>query len=245
MGLRRAMVVAGFVLLGNTGTTLVAQTPDWVSLGYHKEITPARQAARVQRMLEADRATPPEREAVLFMGSATTSGWNLPHYFPEYRTIKRGLGGSLVSEATHYADQLIIPFAPSTIVLYAGDNDIAYGMTAEMVARDTERFIQSIREALPDTRIVLVRPSIARLEVVEAVKAVSPQLAAMAAADDQVYFVELLDGLLGDDGGPRVDLLDEDMHHLNDAGFDLLTAATKPVLAQAEADYWAGREPAR
>ena len=109
-------------------------------------------------------------------------------------------------------------------------------------ARQAER-VQRTLEA-DRTRIVLVpaRPSIARLELIDAVKGVSARLEVLAADHEWTYFVDVLPVLLGSDAMPRADLLGEDKHHLNDTGFDVLTAATRPVVAQAEAAYWKGRQ---
>src|SRR5262245_115126 len=137
-----AMACAGLWL--GTTAVIAAQRGGtiWIRPGYYKELKPERHQAAVERMLRQDAAAPPPSEAVLFVGSATIAGWDIPGYFPEYKTIKRGIGGSLTSEATYWADRLVIPFKPSTVVFYSGDNDLGYGMTAEMVANEFEAFVR-------------------------------------------------------------------------------------------------------
>jgi len=230
---------------GQPATTAQTAVPDrWVRPGYYKELTPARLKNGVDAMLKADTANPPPTEAVLFVGSATIAGWDIPRYFPEYKTVKRGFGGSLISEATYYADQLVIPAKPSTIVFYAGDNDAGYGMSPEMIANDFTTFTKKIHAALPSTHIVIfsIRPSIARWAVHEQVFEANKRIAAFAAADPLLHFVDMTPLLIGNDGQPIRDLLVTDLHHLNDAGFDKVTAKIKPVIAQAEAAYWKGRQ---
>jgi hypothetical protein len=39
--------------------------------------------------------------------------------------IKRGFGGSLLSDSEHFADRIIIPYKPKRVFVYAGDNDLA------------------------------------------------------------------------------------------------------------------------
>ena len=177
---------------------------------------------------------------------ATIAGWNIPHYFPEYKTIKRGIGGSLISEATYWADRLVIPFKPSTVVFYSGDNDLGYGMTAEMVANDFEAFVRKIHTALPDTHIVIfsIRPSIARWAVHEGVFDANKRIQAFASKNPKLHFVDMTPLLLGADGQPARELLDDDLHHVNAAGFEKTTAKSKPVIAEAEAAYWRGRKTA-
>ncbi len=213
--------------------------PAWVQLGYYKEITPERWRARVDQMVKRDQENPPKKEAVMFVGSATIAGWDLKHYFPQLETINRGIGGSLISESTFYADQLIIPYRPSTIVFYSGDNDTAYGMPTEMIADDFRKFVAKIHAALPGTQMVVlsIRPSIRRLEVWDAVVAANQQLQAICAKDPKIQFVDLTPMLLTADGKPRKELLGEDQHHLNKDGFDLVSTVVAKAIETAEARY--------
>ena len=229
-----ALFSAG-LLLGQSNNSPAKQPArrqvDWVNLGYYKQITPERWKARVEQMLQRDTQNPPKKEAVMFVGSATIAGWDLKHYFPQFETINRGIGGSMISESTYYADQLIIPFKPSTIVFYSGDNDTAYGVPTETIADDFRKFVAKIHSALPDTRMVVIaiRPSIARLAVWDAVRSANQQLRAICAQDSKLQFVDLTPMLLSADGKPRRELLREDLHHLNQDGFDLVS----PVVAKA------------
>src|ERR1022692_2530307 len=113
-----ALLSAG-LLLGQENHAPAQQSggrgPVWVQLGYYKEITPERWKSRVEQIVQRDQQNLPRKEAVMFVGSATIAGWDLKHYFPQFETINRGIGSSLISEATYYADQLIIPYKPSTI----------------------------------------------------------------------------------------------------------------------------------
>ena len=50
--------------------------------------------------------------------------------------ILSGPGGSQIRDATFYADELIIRYRPSRIVVYSGDNDIDAGRTPQQVLAD-------------------------------------------------------------------------------------------------------------
>src|SRR5579871_4328312 len=148
------------VLLGQA-TNTASEPParrqvDWVQLGYYKEITPERWKSRVDQMLQREMQNPPKQEAVMFVGSATIAGWDVKHYFPQFETINHGIGASMIAETTYYADQMIVPFKPSTIVFYSGDNDTAYGVPTEMIADDFRKFVGKIHSALPETQMVVV-----------------------------------------------------------------------------------------
>ncbi len=234
-----AFVAVG-LLLGQTNNT-AAQQPgrrqiEWVRLGYYKEITPERWKSRVDQMLRQDAQRPPKQGAVMFVGSATIAGWDLKHYFPQFETINRGIGGSMIAEATYYADQLIIPFKPSKIVFYSGDNDTAYGVPTEMIADDFRKFVAKIHSELPDTQMVVlpIRPSIARLAVWDAVVAANEQLRSICAKNPKLQFVDWTPMLLTTDGKPRRELLGEDAHHLNKDGFDLISPLVTKAIQAAE-----------
>jgi lysophospholipase L1-like esterase len=237
------MAVPAFPQGGGAQPAAPQREVQWVRPGYYKEITPDRWKARVEQMLQKDEQNPPPKEAVLFAGSATIAGWDLKHYFPEYRTINRGIGGSMISETTYYAGQLIIPFKPSTIVFYSGDNDTGYGMPTDMIAANFREFVAKIHAALPDTQMVVlsIRPSIARLAVWDAVVAANERLKAIATHDAKLQFVDLTPLLITADGKPRAELLRSDQHHLNEDGFDLVSPAVKRSIEEAEARYWRGR----
>lgn len=235
-----ALLTAGW-LPGQANPPARPQVP-WVQLGYYKEVTPERWKSRVEQMLRRDAENPPKKEAVMFVGSATIAGWDLKHYFPEFETVNRGIGASMISEATYYADQMIVPLKPSTIVFYSGDNDTAYGVPTEMIADDFRKFVARIHSALPDTQMVVlsIRPSIARLAVWDAVLAANEQLRAICAKDPKLQFVDLTPMLLTADGQPRRELLREDQHHLNKDGFDLVSPVVGKAIQTAEDRYRRG-----
>src|SRR5688572_5486143 len=60
-----------------------------------------------------DRTNPPPKGAVLFVGSSSIRFWtNIARDFPNLKVISRGFGGSHLSDVTHFADRIIIPYQP-------------------------------------------------------------------------------------------------------------------------------------
>jgi len=77
---------------------------------------------------QQDREQFPPGNAILFVGSSSIKMWKtLAEDFAPLTVINRGFGGSRIEDSIHFADRIIIPYNPSVIVLYAGDNDIAPG----------------------------------------------------------------------------------------------------------------------
>ena len=66
--------------------------------------------------------------------------WDLDKYFPKLNGVNRGFGGSEIADSIHFADRIIIKHRPKKVLLYAGDNDIAKGKTAEIVFNDFKKF---------------------------------------------------------------------------------------------------------
>src|SRR5688500_6860726 len=114
---------------------------------------------------EADRREAPPRGTVLFVGSSSIRMWKtLEKDFPKLTVINRGFGGSTIRDSIRYAERIVIPYQPKRIVLYAGDNDIAQGKTAEQVFADFKEFVTTVRGKLPGVRVdfIAIKPSIKR-----------------------------------------------------------------------------------
>ena len=180
----------------------------------------------------------PEK-AVLFVGSATIAGWDLEQWFPEFNTVKRGWGGSMIHEATHFTDRLILPHKPSTIVMYSGDNDIWLGKSPELTARHFGEFVAKIHASLPGTQIIFIsiRPSIARWKVVEKYREANRLIKAMTERDDRLHYADIDAPMIGADGKPRPQLFVRDNLHLSGAGFKLWAMVVTPVIERAEANF--------
>ncbi len=77
----------------------------------------------------------PTKHAILFVGSSSFTKWtDVQNYFPKYKIINRGFGGSSLSDVIRYADDIIFPYHPKQVVIYCGENDLA--------ASDTLSFCQ-------------------------------------------------------------------------------------------------------
>ena len=56
---------------------------------------------------------------VLFVGSSSIKNWkNTADDFPGLAVINRGFGGSQIRHSTLYADRIVLPYKPKTIVFY-------------------------------------------------------------------------------------------------------------------------------
>lgn len=204
-----------------------------LAFGAVAEEQPNKWAAAIAAFEEKDKAAPPPKGAILFVGSSSIGFWRTAEAFPDYTTINRGFGGSTMADLNLYVDRIVIPYEPRQIVVYEGDNDIASGKTAEEVAADFGRFFARVREALPETRITVIgiKPSLKRWEMVDEMRKANALNKAAAEADDRIDFIDVDAPSLGEDGKPRADLLKNDELHLNEAGYALWNELLTPYLS--------------
>jgi lysophospholipase L1-like esterase len=182
-----------------------------------------------------DAKTPPPKNAVLFVGSSSIRLWNLKESFPDRRTINRGFGGSELADSVHYAKRIILPHQPRIVVLYAGDNDIANGKSPKQIFADYKEFIAVVHRALPKTKIIYIaiKPSIKRWALIDKIREVNGLIHEHIAAQksDQLAFLDIEKPMLGPDGKPRADLLQEDGLHLSKQGYELWSRLLRPLIA--------------
>lgn len=179
-----------------------------------------------------DAAQPPQPGAVLFVGSSSVRLWDLPEWFPDLRTVNRGFGGSTIIDAVHFVDTLVVKHRPAVIVFYAGDNDLAAGLSAEQVHRDFQEFVKVVRAELPETPIVYmgVKACTARWKNAEEIKTANALIAAECSEDESLTYVDVWDAMLDEAGQPRPELLRKDGLHMVDAGYQIWVDQLRPVL---------------
>jgi lysophospholipase L1-like esterase len=184
----------------------------------------------------SDRTIPPPKGALLFIGSSTISGWTtLARDFPQYQVINRGLDGSKIVDATHFAPRIIFPYAPRAIYLRSGGNDLWQGKSVEQVFADFKEFVATVHAKLPDTDIIFVsvNPSIARWKQADMTKALNALVSDFIKGKAHLRYIETYDIVLGSDGQPRPELFVGDKLHFNSEGYKLLAARIGPDLARS------------
>jgi len=172
---------------------------------------------------------------ILLYGSSTMRLWKTCKKDLEgYKIANRGFGGSQMSDAVHYFNRVVLPLAPSWILLYEGDNDISNGKKSpEQVLKDFETFMQLVEQKLPNTKVAVfsLRPSIARQHLMPQQRQVNKMLKKYCRKSrKRVYFVDVYDLLLTPDGKPNPDYLDPDKLHLNAKGYEVWAKVTRDFL---------------
>ncbi len=127
--------------------------------------TPVGFETEINAFLRQDAISFPPAGAWLFTGSSTIRKWEqLSTDFSGIRLVHRGFGGSTMEALNYYLRYIVLPYKPSKIVVYEGDNDLAAGATPEEFIARCDSFISTVHRALPQTKIwfISIKPSPSR-----------------------------------------------------------------------------------
>lgn len=220
--------VTGFGLV-----TVLWFAPGGVSRGAETVHNFDRWEKEIAAFEASDRTNAPPRGALLFTGSSTVRLWkSLAQDFPGHRTINRGFGGCQIVDCTHFADRIIVPYAPAVVFLRAGGNDLYVGKSAEQVFAEYCEFVAAVQAKLPEVEIVFIGlcPTIARWKQAERERALNGYVEAYARTRPRLKYVEIYDLSLDADGRPRPEVFVADQLHFNAEGYRLLAERVRPFL---------------
>jgi arylsulfatase A-like enzyme/lysophospholipase L1-like esterase len=196
---------------------------------------PSRWEREIAAFEAADRANPPPAGATLFVGSSTVRMWKtLAEDLPGVTVINRGFGGSEIADATHFADRIIVPCAPTRIVLRAGGNDLARGKSPEQVFGDFQDFVAKVQARLPQTEVVFLSgfPTLRRRAQLAGEQRLNAMIADYCQKQPHLRYLEVWNITLDAAGQTRADLLLPDQLHLNADGYRLLAARVRSFLLE-------------
>jgi lysophospholipase L1-like esterase len=196
-------------------------------------IDPNRFEKDIQKFEAADKANPPAKGSIVFIGASSFARWtNLAESFPDLKVVNRGFGGSELSEAIKYAPRVVLPHAPRIVVLYAGENDLNRGLTPDAIAADFDTFSTLIHTSLPSTRIVVIglKPSLLRWKLRDGMQQTNAMIRTRCAADPQCTYVDPWPSMIGADGTPKPEFFVADGLHLTPEGYKAWTQMLQPHL---------------
>ena len=213
---RRAWLAAA---LAGMASPAMAQMAPWASTAHERwKAELAAIAANDQRRL-------PPAGSILFVGSSTIRMWQgLEQAFPEQGpVIRRGVGGSRLQEWVEFVPDLVLPYRPRQIVLYAGENDLVEGFGPMDLLGAFVAFVRRVRIHLPEVPIayVSIKPSPSRMAQLEAMREANLLIQTFVLNEPNLDYIELHAAMLDNDGQPRPELYQRDKLHLTREGYGL------------------------
>ena len=118
------------------------------------------------------------------------------------------------------------------MVIYAGDNDIAFGKSPTRVADDFQTLVGRVRARLPSTRILFlaIKPSLARIQWLDPMQTANALIADDSRVDDRLHYIDVHAPMLDPTGHPLDRFLASDGLHLSAEGCALWTQLLLPLL---------------
>ena len=192
-------------------------------------------AAKRNRYAEENASLSEEESYVLFLGDSLTDGCDVSHYYPEYKTLNRGIGGDRTCDVLDRMQVSVYDAKPSVVVLLIGGNNVLGGDDLQKIATEYEAILKGIQGTLPSTRVVVL--SLTSMGGKCAAK--NPQAALLNyrikdLAEQYGYsFVDVFTPLYDPETMEIRAEYTSDGAHLTDAGYKVLSAAVKPAIDAA------------
>src|SRR5690606_16933154 len=142
----------------------------------------------------------PKKGSVLFIGSSSIARWDdLEESFSGYPIIQRGFGGSEFKDILHYAKDIIFPYQPKTIFLYAGENDLVKGSNVDEIYKTFIELYSQIRKELPesDVYVISTKPSERWLDYQDETVALNSRLEALSKKEGpKLQYIDIYSGMV-------------------------------------------------
>ncbi|MBI2729357.1 MAG: G-D-S-L family lipolytic protein [Sphingobacteriales bacterium] len=189
----------------------------------------------IQKFKQQDSIAMPKPNQILFIGSSSFTKWtDVQDYFPKHKILNRAFGGSTLKDVIYRADDVIFKYQPNQIVIYFGENDLAYDSTL-YPAQVAERFFQlftMIRSKYKKIPVIYVsmKPSPSRKNLMAKYNVANVMIKNFLASKRKTRFIDVYHHMLMPDGTPLDDIFTEDKLHMNAKGYKIWQKLLKPYL---------------
>ena len=175
---------------------------------------------------------------VLFYGSSSFTLWtDIERYFPGVAVANHGFGGSTLEDCVEYFDALVATFSPRTVVVYAGDNDLANGATPEMVLQHLDRLIARKRQTMGAIPLayVSIKVSPARFHIMHRIAYTNLIIERRLQGETDLGFVDITRRMTGRGLYALLGYYSTDLLHMNREGYRVLGKCVSAYLDQLAA----------
>lgn len=166
-------------------------------------------------------AIPPPPGAVVFYGSSSIRLWtSLADDFAGIPVVNRGFGGSTLTACSWFFWRLVRGLPARSIVLYAGDNDLAEGESPQGVLAQLKQLLHQVDLAFGQVPFgfISVKPSPARWHLLDSIDEVNRGARTLVETRRLGVFVDVVPHMISS-GQPRAELCEADGLHLSRAGY--------------------------
>lgn len=163
---------------------------------------------------------------VVYVGSSTIRRWvDIENVLSPLPGLNHGFGGSCMADIVYYFDRIVLPYKPSALVVYSGENDLARGdgKASYRVLDAVVKLAKTAKELLPGLTIYLIsiKPTVKRPDLWATVRRANEEIATLSNKFFNVEFINIESHMYRKGGGIRDDLFHPDGIHLNDIGYKM------------------------
>ena len=165
-----------------------------------------------------------ETGKTVFYGSSSFRLWETVNKdLEDDQIINLAFGGSTMEACQHYFERIVVPFAPSKMVIYAGDNDIGTGRSPEDILNSFVTLYNKIRNSLGNIPItyVSIKHSPDRWSLTDKINETNKKVKDFIQSDPQCKYIDIFEPMLDDNKVVKKDLFIEDGLHMNAAGYSI------------------------
>lgn len=169
-----------------------------------------------------------EKRPTAFFGSTTIRSWiDFNEQFDDLNAVNLGFNGATIEACVYYFERIVLPYNPSALVIYAGDNDIGNKQHSNRVIEWYVSLLEKVDRYLPGIPVTIlgIKLSPTRKSMRSTVEATNKQLQQLSNARPNTLFVDSNALLLDSHSEVNEDLFQADLLHLNSKGYERWTQA--------------------
>jgi lysophospholipase L1-like esterase len=159
----------------------------------------------------------------VFYGSSSIRLWDTLAEDFDPRVLNLGFGGSTLEACDYFFERLVPPLNPCSLLVYAGDNDLADGRSVEQVMgwfRSLADKVTAFLGAAP-YGFLSVKPSPARYAIIDRIRRFNDEVRREIDSHPSAYFVDVFPAMLDKSGKPHAEFFLPDGLHLSREGYRL------------------------
>ena len=171
----------------------------------------------------------------IFYGSSSIRLWKtLKEDFAPLSVINHGFGAATFPEMTYYAERMLVPYKPKTIVLYC-ENDLFMGKpqrTSEQVFDNFAELATLIQNRLPKTKVyyISMKPSISRKTDWLKVAKADAMIEDYIKKHKNFTYIDIRPAMYRPNGSINGDFFVGDSLHMKPAGYEAWKKIIRPYL---------------
>jgi len=162
---------------------------------------------------------------MIFYGSSSIRLWDsLYEDFKEYSPANLGFGGSTLAACVWFFDRLMAGYKPSSIILYAGDNDLGDGRHPEEVFIFFQQMVAHVRHHFGEIPLafISIKPSITRWNIVDSIRYTNDLIRnEIRTKGHNLHYIDIYHQMTDNAGYPKREFLDPDGLHISAKGYAL------------------------